>query len=105
MCCGYIHPNGNPKSLGIRNNLISSVDERELRYYTDTMVGSSGSPGCNDNWQVVGLHRRWRYVHENLNFQGKPTAWVDPGVRIDRIIEYMKSHELSLWEAIGPNVL
>ena len=27
-----------------------------IRYQTDTEPGASGSPVCNDTWQVVGLH-------------------------------------------------
>jgi hypothetical protein len=99
------HPKGNPKSLGIRNNLLSSLDEHEVRYYTDTMSGSSGSPVCNDKWQVVGLHRSWNYVHTNLDFQGKPTAWVNIGVRIDRIVDHLKLNHKDLWEQMAAKVL
>jgi V8-like Glu-specific endopeptidase len=99
------HPGGNPKALGIRNNLISSLEEWELRYFTDTMRGSSGSPVCNDWWQVIALHRATKYVHKNLNFQGKPTAYVNRGVRIDRIIAHLQDRHPALWTAIGANVV
>ncbi len=99
------HPGGNPKSMGIRNNLVSSLEELELRYFTDTMQGSSGSPVCNDAWQVVALHRATKYLYKNLMFQGKPTAWVNRGVRIDRIIDHLMKNHPELWTAIGATVL
>lgn len=99
------YPGGNPKSLGVRNNLISSLDEWQLRYFTDTMRGSSGSPVCNDNWQVIALHKATKYIHKNLNFQGKSTAWVNRGVRIDRIIEHIKTNHQSLWTAIDADLV
>lgn len=50
------HPNGEPKQLAIRQNLV--VDELELflHYKTDTAPGSSGSPVFNDQWELVALH-------------------------------------------------
>jgi endonuclease G len=99
------HPAGNPKALGIRNNLVSSLEEWELRYFTDTMRGSSGSPVCNDDWQVIALHRATKYVHEKLNFQGKKTAWVNRGVRIDRIIDHLQEKHPALWTAIEATVV
>ncbi len=95
------HPLGNPKTLGIRNNLVSSLEEWELRYFTDTNHGSSGSPVCNDNWHVIALHRAQAYLSANLDFQGKPTAWVNRGVRLDRIIADLQQRAPDLWAAIG----
>src|SRR5205814_10048878 len=42
------HPNGEPKRLGIRNNLVTEATRTELKYFTDTLGGSSGSPVLND---------------------------------------------------------
>jgi endonuclease G len=99
------HPGGNPKALGIRNNLVSSLEEWELRYFTDTMHGSSGSPVCNDNWQVIALHHATLYVDKKLNFQGKPTAWLNRGVRIDRIIDHLEENYPGEWSEIGASVI
>jgi endonuclease G, mitochondrial len=96
------HPEGGPKSLGIRNNLIASFDQTDLRYFTDTMAGSSGSPVCADDWQVVALHKAWTYVTEGVQFQGKPTAWVNRGTRIDRIEEHLEQHSPDLWARVAP---
>ena len=99
------HPNGNPKLIGVRNNLISTLEEYELRYFTDTMRGSSGSPVCNDLWQVVALHRAEHRLGKSVNFQGKDTAWVNRGVRIDRIIDHLKANQPALWSTIGAAVI
>lgn len=79
------HPRGGSKRYGIRNNLISATDATELRYFTDTEGGSSGSPVFNDRWEVVALHRASRYV-DGVQFQGKPTAWVNVGTHLAAII-------------------
>lgn len=99
------HPNGNPKSIGVRNNLTSELAEHELRYFTDTMRGSSGSPVCNDLWQAVALHRAEFRLCTPTNFQGKDSAWVNRGVRIDRIIDHLEATQSELWSAIGASVV
>ena len=99
------HPQGNPKMIGVRNNLVSSLEEWEIRYFTDTMRGSSGSPVCDDDWHVVALHRATVQLSQNVNFQGKDTAWVNRGVRIDRLIEHLKSEPSNLWAEIGAQVV
>jgi hypothetical protein len=82
------HPFGRAKRFGIRNNLLHAVNGPELRYFTDTEQGSSGSPVLDDRWQVVGLHRAGAPV-TNVTFQGKPTAYVNVG---------------SLWTAIAADI-
>jgi endonuclease G len=52
------HPKGGPLQYAIRNNFFVRLGEvpQLIRYQTDTESGASGSPVCNDDWQVVGLH-------------------------------------------------
>jgi hypothetical protein len=95
------HPQGFPKALGIRNNLIASHDDTDLRYFTDTMAGSSGSPVCSDGWQVLALHKAWTYVDRSIQFQGKATAWVNRGTRIDRIVQHLREHSPDAWARLG----
>ena len=46
-----------PMLFAIRNNFfVRSTPKGELRYQTDTEAGASGSPVCDDEWQVLGLH-------------------------------------------------
>ena len=99
------HPKGNPKMIGVRNNLVASLEDLELRYFTDTERGSSGSPVCDDGWRVVALHRANVYLDKNVSFQGKDTAWANRGVRIDRIVDHVKTKYPDLWAAIGAQVV
>jgi V8-like Glu-specific endopeptidase len=99
------HPGGNPKQIGVRNNLTSALLDDELHYFTDTMRGSSGSPVCDDLWRVVALHRAEYRLRTPTNFQGKSTAWVNRGVRIDRIIEHLRSTHEDVWLAMGAAVI
>ncbi len=79
------HPKGGPQEVGLRKNEIQSVDGDYLIYQTDTEPGSSGSPVCNDQWQLAALH------HAGVpkrNRQGEIVGWVaNEGVRISRIVE------------------
>jgi endonuclease G len=50
------HPNGGFKQIAMTGNQAVGVEGHYLRYSTDTMPGSSGSPVFNDSWQVVAIH-------------------------------------------------
>ena len=51
------HPDGRPREIAVRNNLLLSVDDDlTLTYGTDTERGSSGSPVLSDRWELVALH-------------------------------------------------
>ncbi|KDM90509.1 endonuclease [Photobacterium galatheae] len=50
------HPLGEPKQISVRQNKIIGKEGPFLHYVTDTQQGSSGSPVCNDAWDVVALH-------------------------------------------------
>jgi endonuclease G, mitochondrial len=94
------HPGGRSKRYGIRNNLVSASTATELRYFTDTESGSSGSPVFNDRWEVVALHRASTYV-ENVQFQGKPTAYVNIGTHLPSIIADLRNRRPDLAAEIG----
>jgi len=89
------HPRGLQKRVAFRNNLVSGTDDDTIRYFTDTDIGSSGSPVCDDSWRVVALHRGARYV-EGVNFQGKSTAYVNFGTQIQAISEDLRLKNPSL---------
>ena len=69
------HPRGGPLRFAIRNNFfVRPADRPAFMYYqTDTEPGASGSPVCNDDWQVVALH------HASVRV---PPEWV-PQVVVD----------------------
>jgi len=96
------HPGGGPKEVGIRNNLIASGDDVDVRYFTDTFFGSSGSPVCTDDWRVVALHKAWDRVTDGIEFQGKLTAWVNRGTRIDVIAEHLRVNSPEVWAKVAP---
>lgn len=80
------HPNGQIKRVAIRNNLVSAADAQQVRYFTDTDYGSSGSPVCDDQWRVVALHRG-ALPAENVTFMGKKEAYVNFGSQISTVLD------------------
>ena len=93
------HPAGRSKRYGIRNNLLQAVSATELRYFTDTEGGSSGSPVFNDQWQVVGLHRASAYVAA-VEFQGKNTAYINVGTPWPAIVADLQAN----FPQVGPEL-
>jgi endonuclease G len=95
------HPEGNSKTVAFRNNLVTAADDSTVRYFTDTLVGSSGSPVFDDAWSVVALHRGSRDV-ENVQFQGRTTAAVNFGTQIAAILERLRAVNPVLLAEIVP---
>lgn len=50
------HPGGHLKKISIQNNFVAYADNQVLQYTTSTMLGSSGSPVFDDDFQVIGIH-------------------------------------------------
>src|SRR5262249_8821155 len=85
------HPQGWPKTIAIRNNLLVYRTDRTLLYETDTDVGSSGSPVFNDDWELVALHHWGHPFLEQNDEQGRPIPQnVNEGVRISTIYDYLQ---------------
>ncbi|MGW5849777.1 endonuclease [Streptomyces sp. NPDC055254] len=103
------HPNGEPKQLALRENRIVDVLDDFMHYAADTARGSSGSPVCNDQWEVVALHhagapRRDRdgnilAVDGSLWHPGMGEHRIDwkanEGIRVSRIIAALQQFPLT----------
>lgn len=94
------HPGGKPKEIAVRNNLVTQITTTDLRYFTDTDRGSSGSPVFDDTWTVVGLHRAASKAKQPLSFQGRQTAVVNVGTPITAIAEHLETNHRSVWQEI-----
>jgi len=77
------HPGGDPKQIGIHNNIITYVDDDLLMYLTDTLPGSSGSPVFNKNWELIGLHREGGYLREPNT---KSKVYRNAGTNINKVL-------------------
>jgi hypothetical protein len=82
------HPRGEHKRIAFRNNLVSAADQEEVRYFTDTDAGSSGSPVCDDQWRVVALHRGARRA-TGVQYLGRDAAFVNFGTQIQAILTHI----------------
>lgn len=93
------HPGGRPKRVALRNNLVYQADENDVVYFTDTRGGSSGSPVLDDGWTVVALHRGTRRIEE-VDFQGRATAFVNVGTQMSRVLAHLRENRPELYEEI-----
>lgn len=94
------HPRGEHKQIAFRNNLVSGADATTIRYFTDTDRGSSGSPVCDDQWRVVGLHRGARHVSD-IRYQGRDEAYVNFGSQIQAILADIRAADPAAAAAIA----
>jgi endonuclease G, mitochondrial len=90
------HPDGGPKMLALRNNLVTDSTERDVCYLTDTKLGSSGSPVFSDQWSVVALHRG-SVIAEGVRYFGASTAWVNIGTQVASIEDDLKQKFPAVW--------
>jgi endonuclease G len=76
------HPNGGPKQIAMTHNQVLEVREPNLRYTTDTLPGSSGSPVFNESWQVIAIHCRRTPLKTPA---GQPARFVNEGTLMSSI--------------------
>lgn len=103
------HPGGGLKQVSFRENRLIDESEGFLVYETDTEPGSSGSPVFNDQWVLVGVHRRslarideqGRYLMKDGSVwrEGMPDDRVDwyanEGVKVGAIQAWLLGLEVS----------
>jgi len=98
------HPAGMPKRVAARSNLLRPSTAPELQYFSDTLGGSSGSPLCNDAWEVIGLHRASGPA-SNVIVKGKEASTYNIGVPIDAILADLQATSPALLGEIAPSIL
>lgn len=95
------HPNGNPMRLGFRENYVVFGDANVLSYLTDTDLGSSGSPVCDDAWMVAALHRGARSIRDQeIMILGKKVTMENYGTPIPTIMETLAAKYPALHQEI-----
>ena len=94
------HPEGRSKRFAIRNNLLTSITDTDIRYFTDTMGGSSGSPVCDDQWRAVALHRGSASV-SGVSYLGKRVAFVNIGTKIRTILADLEKRFPPVYAALA----
>lgn len=77
------HPESRMKKIGLLHNQVVDVTADRVQYLTDTLPGSSGSPVCNEYWQVVALH----YRGADQDLSGTASVRRNEGIRIERVVE------------------
>jgi endonuclease G len=91
------HPNGLPKMIAVRGNILEFRTDKTLLYETDTDHGSSGSPVFNDAWELVALHHYGQPFLERNDEQGNPIPTnVNEGVRISAVYRDLEARLPSL---------
>jgi endonuclease G len=88
-------PAGGPLRFAIRNNFFvgHGRQQHQIRYLTDTLEGSSGSPVMDDRWQVIALHHGATKIDPKL-YQGEPglqgvVKYHNQGIDIQRIVAHL----------------
>lgn len=107
---------GEPLLYAIRNNFYVAAGETKdfLRYLTDTEGGSSGSPVCNDEWEVVGIHhaatrieperyhvpRELSHATSKDSYKAMEIKYHNEGVAIHSILDLLRIEQPRLWKKI-----
>ena len=82
------HPWGEPKKIDL-NGKLDGYTDRFLYYTANTCSGSSGCPIFNDEFEVIGIHRR-EAPKEPINNLNKNTH---EGISITAILEYLRTKQ------------
>lgn len=82
------HPWGGPKKIDL-NGCLVGFSEKFIYYNAKTTAGSSGCPVFNDNFEVIGVHRKSVPSIALEKIDGN----AHEGVSINAIIEYLKQKQ------------
>lgn len=98
------HPAGLPKRVAARANLLKAATAQKLEYFGDTLGGSSGSPLCNDAWEVIGLHRA-SGPSTGVFVKGKAAAAFNEGIPIDAILTDLSANAAAVYDEVKKSIL
>ena len=99
------HPAGLPKRVAARSNLLRPITvATQLEYFSDTLGGSSGSPLCNDAWEVIGLHRASGPA-SNVVVNGKEASTYNIGIPIAEILKHLQTEKPEIFKEVQPQIL
>jgi V8-like Glu-specific endopeptidase len=87
------HLGGLPKRIGLTANAVLQVNSPYVRYSTDAMPGSSGSPVFNDRWEVIAIHHS---VGPPLMVPGGETRHLNEGVLMSAIVRDLARQGLDI---------
>lgn len=75
------HPQGRFQEIAFRDNQVKAIGDDFLQYLTDTDYGTSGSPVCDDWFNVVALH------NQRVRDPNNPSRWYrNQGFRVEAIL-------------------
>lgn len=98
------HPQGWPKRVAARSNLLKQATDTELQYLGDTLGGSSGSPLCNDAWEVVGFHRASGPA-SNVTVKGRTASAYNVGIPIDALLADLEQTRPTLFAELAGSII
>jgi V8-like Glu-specific endopeptidase len=79
------HPMGGPKAIALYHNLVTHHDDNYVLYMTDTQPGSSGAPVFDTKWNLVAVHRGFKYVKDPGKWRRR--AYRNWGTAIARVAQ------------------
>lgn len=79
------HPNGHGRRVSLDENEVKRITTSVVRYSTDTMPGSSGSPVFNRQGRLIALHHASTTDPTQLP-DGSTTQFLNEGIKIAAIV-------------------
>ena len=98
------HPEGLPKRVAARSNLLKSATQSEMQYFGDTLGGSSGSPLFNDSWEVIGLHRA-SGPSSGVLVKGREASTYNLGIPLDAILKDLEGTNKAVFDEVAPSIV
>ena len=87
--------------FAINDNFVRYQDKDIIMYTTDTLAGSSGAPVLNQASEAVAIHTSSMNLKKPIPHFNQEIYVLNVGLRINRIVDYLKTHNQSLWDTIN----